>query len=991
MKDDINEISKRLETANDVEKKVKLMELIDSDLLLDSILEIIILYGKYIDTKRKIDIILNLQNTDNIIKYMTINELEIKAFLKEKPILCSIPGFREITKNVCYIKFKTFQNTKNVDLFYSYFSAFIRYDKEDIKYDNSIFNYISDKLLFSLVMKENDVNYDLIVDRCYQFLGHLPIDVLFYLYLQQYDNDKLDIESFISNEINERLGITPELIDFNQIDENYFKCLKYFSNIRKKERKTMPLYIKAYNLFLTHFINNFKDDLNQEDYIVMKRLFGRIINGSSLISILRIDNKKSLYHFYKTNDFIEEEKFRNSLEEIKNYNAKQYLNLKKIICGVDMNQYMYEPFYYRIKHKLEFMVDLDAIKLLEVFIYYGYDMLYTMRNELLKNLNILHNGIAYEIDDLKYKKMIKKFLPFFKSNSSISTKSIVNAFKIMYVEKKRISDEVHITEQNILNLATSSRLFLMPNNIQLTSYLEKLNLVKKGDIFLEKYRAAALYNKYKNRFLSSIPDVEGVYENLSYEMVGLQTEEILTNGIDSYVLPKGINVSCLTPNGKAATSLEHGATNVNGRFFKIYQNNKILCYSWVWRAGEVLCFDNIEVTKWLLQIPNYERLVYQIYYSVSKRLVEITNTNEKDGIKMVVIGRTDKDVSIEPIDLLKDTTIFNLEPFSPNSDKELYLEDSKYKQVVIYMKDIPNNTNDVQPIYKRIRKKIIHFDELTDSVIKRLKSIYFDYCIESCEKDEKKFDYVNGYIGDDWFIGIDKNDNKEFYYYGNDDRLFEETKKFGFERKAVNIIHNCKDMIMNIIESHEQVDDKLLNYLWNLQSEILTLPKEFYFHTVNYNCAYDLTPIINILADGEIRSFSKRQMENLTNGNNGNFFISVTKNNEELYTTLSKYSGFIINPNIMAFKAYADSPFNIVDDKFPCLRSGVDGEYHVFEQIPSDKFFSIQIELSKNLKELVPIGKIVYLMDYLDLNIPITLCDQQIIDKEKIKKFIKLK
>ena len=326
MKDNINEISKRLETASDVEKKVILMELINSDLLLDSILEIIILYGKYIDTQEKIDIILNLQNTDNIIKYMSINELEIKTFLKEKHILCSRNVYSIKTENKCYIKWKSLQNTKNVDLFYSYFSAFIHYDKGDIEYANPIFDYISDKLLFSLAMQKNAANYDLIVDRCYQFLGHLPIDVLYYLYLQQHDNDKLDIESFISNEINERLGITPELIDFNQIDENYFKCLKYFSNIRKKERKTMPLYIKAYNLFLTHFINNFKDDLNQEDYIVMKRLFGRIINGSSLISILRIDNKKSLYHFYKTNDFIEEEKFKNSLEEIKNYNAKQYLS-----------------------------------------------------------------------------------------------------------------------------------------------------------------------------------------------------------------------------------------------------------------------------------------------------------------------------------------------------------------------------------------------------------------------------------------------------------------------------------------------------------------------------------------------------------------------------------------------------------------------------------------------------------------------------------------
>ena len=60
----------------------------------------------------------------------------------------------------------------------------------------------------------------------------------------------------------------------------------------------------------------------------------------------------------------------------------------------------------------------------------------------------------------------------------------------------------------------------------------------------------------------------------------------------------------LSPNGKAASCLEHGALNSNGRFFAVKKDGKIIAYSWMWRCGNILCFDNIELTDEYQKINN---------------------------------------------------------------------------------------------------------------------------------------------------------------------------------------------------------------------------------------------------------------------------------------------------------------------------------------------------------------------------------------------------
>jgi len=955
------------------------------------LLEKALIFSDYISLENKIRLAFILDDTSESKKLLKRNENEIRAFLK-KSVLINYDLISKEQEALLLEKtgrkfFKVCISNKEIaDYFYKYFKDDIFYpDIPELNYiisKDNIFNFISEELLVSLVFDRSNLNYRFIKERfilCSSdyILGAFYInyfDVLCYLYLSEMKNN---FDIIIKEELSYRSSLQGVLGEFDRIGKEYFQTLKYLANIDKKERKNNPLYKKAYNLFLKELLKDFKDELDSNEYVLIERIFERIINGTSLFLALKINNKKSLYHFYKTNIFIAEDYFVNSLEEIKNYNAKQYL---KLLSAANIF-----PIYPNV-----FDVNIRTVQLLSLFINFGFDVLYKIKDNLSSFISILYGEIDKIKEDSLYKQNLLDLIPFFASLSEY--KKAFDIFKEAYA-KREVNNKNYITSEYIKKVLNNPAMFFLPNNNHLMSCLERLNLIKKGDLLNEKYQALALYNRYKKRRFTSIPDIEGIIDGINFFMVDLHDEEILINGIDAYVLPKGVNVSCLTPGGKAATSLKHGAINPNGRFFRVIKNGKLLAYSWVWRAGEVICFDNIEVTKNLFSIPNYEELLYQIYYDTARELVRITKENEEQGVKLVVIGRTDKDVRLLPIDKLDDTTIYGFNPFSPNNSEGLYLEDSKERQLVIYKESLPENTDDVEPVYERKRNDVLYFKEINEDILSKLKSIYFDYCLEHCEKFEKHFDYIEGYIGEDWFLGINSNGSQEFYYYGHDERLFQEAKMCGWNNSAPSIITSRKEEVLKIIEARVEADDKVFNYLENL-SEIFSFPPEFYFHSVSYSSSNDYKAVMSILKDQKIGSKYSRGIgsEKDSSTFNGYYYISVTKNNENLFYDLKNGTSFVISPDIMAFKTGEGLWSSVsLDAMYPYPRKGIDGEYHVFGSIPANKFLALRLNIKQSREKLLQVGKIVSLMDLYEMHIPLLTTEEKFIDPEYIRKLIRLK
>lgn len=762
---------------------------------------------------------------------------------------------------------------------------------------------------------------------------------------------------------------------------SYINSLNRLEELSSAERKKSSLYLKCFQIFLKEFLINYQDEISKEEINILDALFQRIINHKNIFKILSINNKKSLYHYYKTGKF--NLNINIPFELVKNYNAKHYLEL---------NSLYNEKFYQRTqindinKYYQDNPIIIKSLKLL------GYDLTKKIINKDYAQLVDITNNINEKPTD--YVEKIKPLLLDFIDIASTKKKYTINAFfacfTLLYEQ-----NNIKITFTRIKNMVDSITYALFPNNYNITNNLKKLNFIHKGEPLTEKVEGIKLYDSYRFRLYSSIPDIKGKIDNCEYQMVDMHGEEIISNGIEKYIVKDKLISSCLTPSGKASSCLKHGAINPNGRFFKVTYQDKIVAYSWVWRQGEILCFDNIEVTENSYKLDNPEYIIYTAYKNAADAIRKVTNEKENSGIKLVIIGRNDIDVSNQFIDKLERVNDYTENLFKPNSEDNLYLEDSSKKQLILsgkYSDDL--KTDDVEPIYKYRRKEIKRFSDIDkEDLRKKINSIYFDYCLENNNKYEKiTTNYIDGYLNEDWYVGYKKNNTCDFYYRGNDDRLFKEAKKY-LKNKDLKI-----PSVPNIIKSPKENIDRLLNiknYQFNIE-EILTYlqdekRQQFALKEIYYtHSPRSLETFSKILKDNAITSAEYGKHDG-GNGCNGKNFISVARVNSGAYNTYAGSKTFILTDNICVFGNPEIKQEIIVnkflDSKYPLRNPGLDGELHVLDKINLDK--SIGIFVSQNrIDELV---QMVYLQELFQNEIPlIQFEDNTYIDRDVIKKYSKV-
>ena len=128
-----------------------------------------------------------------------------------------------------------------------------------------------------------------------------------------------------------------------------------------------------------------------------------------------------------------------------------------------------------------------------------------------------------------------------------------------------------------------------------------------------------IYNYGKQRIFSSIPRIEGNNEKYIYEMLRLD---------DPLAMAIGTLTDCCQEIGNVAeVCMEHSMVDKNGRVFVIKdKEGNIVSQSWVWRNGNVLCFDNIEIpNKAFSRVDNRKEFteeVYEIYKKASEELLK---------------------------------------------------------------------------------------------------------------------------------------------------------------------------------------------------------------------------------------------------------------------------------------------------------------------------------------------------------------------------------
>lgn len=149
----------------------------------------------------------------------------------------------------------------------------------------------------------------------------------------------------------------------------------------------------------------------------------------------------------------------------------------------------------------------------------------------------------------------------------------------------------------------------------------------------------SLHDQIIKRTCSTIPIVAGTKDDYSYEILKLNDMEGLVVGNKTDC--------CFTILGAGYCSLKHALTSKTGRIFVIRKNNELLAHSWIWRNGDLLCLDNIEISKTINEVDFFD-----VYLKVADELMKKSLDEEgfKNCIKNITIGFTNFDKPIKGIE-----------------------------------------------------------------------------------------------------------------------------------------------------------------------------------------------------------------------------------------------------------------------------------------------------------------------------------------------------
>ncbi len=802
-----------------------------------TILSFIKIYNHYINDETLIYLLLTLNNKTTTYYLLNNYYKRIKHALKEYVIVVPYITKYGMSQKNFYDKYCSGKDYKilHIRLDFKLKVSFCRSITDMLKISDykDIFNYneylsrlfretsfqtINVQTMMSIIQKEIaeenyknaitlvdllNLNWDIKID----FVNTLPLSK-WYKFLKADNNWQIFIDKFNSNSYSEMFiskfytdvitplatKIHPNINNINSIyDFENILMLKRLSFQKKTFNRKNSIYNKCFLIFLKQYQEKFQIILDEEDIRYIDLVFRRLVVANNVYKLFQFKNILSLIHFYKSNDYYQNIDLPK--DYIKNYNVKKYRKVKKLIL-TKLN--FYTDSLDELALTATIFLDYENIvKILDSNLQFQNNKQYSNNNntELNKKRQIFLDiypqfkplvEIITNLDgkDELYLKKINMIIKEIKNKNDINLRYSINDY--FYVFNNLYTRGLKITLTKLNKAVEGIQEFLLPYNEHIKINLEQFNYSTKGSPFLDKINGIKLYDKYRKRLYSSIPDYQNKYKTIEFGFVDMHDTAIISNGVcdGKYLYQNGKTYSsCLTPNGAAKNSLFHGAINSNGRFFEIKFGNKILAYSWVWRAGDVICFDNIEVTDEILKIEAWEEILFNSYLMTANDIIRITKAEISGGIKMVVIGRPKKDIRNKYIDNLKDSP----EIFKPTGSEDLYL-DSQKKQLWLAGKYDNISTKDVTAIYLYKRKEVVQFKTIDfDTLRLKANGIYYEYCMQNNITYHKlNCDYIDGYLGEDWFFGKYENGNYDFYYVLNDDRLFDEAKTYIISEKVLN-------------------------------------------------------------------------------------------------------------------------------------------------------------------------------------------------------------
>ena len=450
---------------------------------------------------------------------------------------------------------------------------------------------------------------------------------------------KRDVRSlkYIEEKYRESIRINGFL---EQIDEDTsIFAEKYFKNLKEIREKLKNNNItksdKQYKILLSNFILFLKkqdiiNNIEGNNFKEIERLFYRIVMGASMTIVYQLSSIEEITLFNRIG-YIDFDVKDFTVEQLEKYNVKQHKQLYKQFD--ESNWHIRD--YKKLILKLIFMVGFNCAKsLLEI------DDTIPVLEHLVGNVDV-KNVILNEQGDPVLNTKIMNLLFSDKGYSKIK-EMLFNQDNDLYKYFPRIFSEWEMIRLNgkdktlntIIDFLKSDEISIPPDYYRLVGLFKFIGC--NNSIVNE---TLSLHDQMLKRNESSIPRIIGIKDGYLYEILRLDDMEGLVVGNKTDC--------CFTVLGNGYSCLKHAVTSRNGRILVIKKNNKILAHSWVWRNGDLLCLDNIEISKTISQVDFFE-----VYLQLADEIIEKSFKEEglDNCIKNITIGFTNFDKKINGIE-----------------------------------------------------------------------------------------------------------------------------------------------------------------------------------------------------------------------------------------------------------------------------------------------------------------------------------------------------
>ena len=553
---------------------------------------------------------------------------------------------------------------------------------------------------------------------------------------------------------------------------SYLKNLKEIHEL--KLDSTSPIYMAHLKVFVKYLTGKEIIDIpNNDELKQLDIYFHRIIKGESLTKLVTLTSIQdiAMLNRHRKIEFNAEEL---SVNQIASYNIKEHKKLYSLYDGA--------PYYTKEYRALT----------LKLMLMLGYNRAsYVLSID--KSLPTLEHLVGnVDVSDIKLDEqgnpiLNKRFINImFKDKDNPRIKEMLNdKTSPLYKYFPRIFNEWDIIKINhkdknldsIFEFLEGEDVHLPPKYYKLEKELKYVGC--KGNIVSE---AMALHDKMLKRVTSSIPRVKGKVNDYTYEVLRYDNLEGISVGNKTNC--------CFTVKGRAFTCLKHALASNNGRVLVIKKNGELIAHSWLWRNGNLLCIDNIEVNKGVKD-PSF----FEAYKEFVKEVINVSRKEEQSSsIKTITLGKSSFDFNIPELSsymYMKDISLKE-DPSSnsilvdalPQPIEYVSYSDSNKKQYILY-----GDTN-----YSLYSPETSYEDERIETYVYNSKIQIND---ETKEKIEKHLNYLRHlketnnpdfsivtlnsietlYINTDYYIAINKKGEIESYILDNDYRAKEEYQR----------------------------------------------------------------------------------------------------------------------------------------------------------------------------------------------------------------------